>query len=54
MGSFKASPIFRVPQTTLERYIKLKSNFANRIEMKLGRKPVQPPSLEDDPSGALS
>jgi hypothetical protein len=47
MGSFKVSCILRVPQTTPERDVKLESSSANRIELKLCRKPVLPPSLED-------
>jgi hypothetical protein len=45
MGSLKASHAFRVPQTPLERYVKMNSYSANRIQIKLGRKPVLPLSI---------
>jgi hypothetical protein len=48
MGSFKASCDFRVPQTTLARYVNLESSSANRTETKLGREPVLSPSLEEN------
>jgi hypothetical protein len=47
MVSSKASRVFRVPQTTLERYIKLEISSVNNVRTKLGRKPVLPHGLED-------
>jgi hypothetical protein len=46
--SFETSSVFRVPQTTLQRYAKHDSNFANRTETKLDSKPVLLPSLKED------
>jgi hypothetical protein len=47
-GEFQGFPRFQNASKTLERYVKLESNSANRIETKLGRKHVLPPSLEDE------
>jgi hypothetical protein len=43
MGSYKASGVFNVPQTTLEHYIKGQEKSSNEaIKTKLGRKQVLP------------
>lgn len=46
MGSFKASRIFNVPQTTLERYVKLANS--NETVKPIGRQPTLPPIIEAD------
>ncbi|XP_069670121.1 jerky protein homolog-like [Periplaneta americana] len=48
MGSFKASRIFGVPQTTLERYVKNEKRPEEIFKEKLGRKPVFDPEMEDE------
>jgi hypothetical protein len=43
MGSYKASRIFNVPQTTLQRYVKDRQNSSSETgKTKLGRKQVLP------------
>jgi hypothetical protein len=39
--------IFRVPETTLEIYVRLESNYASRTETKLGRNPLLACSLKE-------
>jgi hypothetical protein len=49
MGSYKASRVFNVPQTTLERYIKDREKNSNEaIKPKLGRKQVLTCETETD------
>jgi len=49
MGSYKASRVFNVPQTTLERYVKdRKKSSSERVKTKLGRKQVLPCEAESD------
>jgi hypothetical protein len=49
MGSFKVSRFFIVPQTTLERYIKVREkNSTGGIKTKLGGKQVPPCEAEND------
>jgi hypothetical protein len=49
MGSCKASRVFNVPQTTLERYIKNREKSSNKaIKTKLGRKQVRPCEAQND------
>lgn len=48
MGSYKASRIFNVPQTTLERYAKKEEDPGEVIKTKMGRKPVLPGELESE------
>jgi hypothetical protein len=49
MGSYKASRVFKVPQTTLERCIKDREKTSNEaIKTKLGRKQVLPCEAEND------
>jgi hypothetical protein len=48
MGSYKASRVFSVPQTTLERCIKGRDKSSNEtIKTKLGRKQVPPCEAEN-------
>jgi len=49
MGSCKASRVFNVPQTTLERYVKeRKKSSSETVKTKLGRKQVLPCEAEND------
>jgi hypothetical protein len=49
MGSCKASRVFNVPQTTLERYMKDREKSSNEaIKTKLGRKQVRHCEAEND------
>jgi hypothetical protein len=49
MGSYKASRVFNIPQTTLECYIKDQEKSSNEaIKTKLGRKQVLPCVAEND------
>ena len=49
MGSYKASRVFNVPQTTLERYVKDRQKSSNKtVKTKLGRKQVLPCEAEND------
>jgi hypothetical protein len=49
MGSYKASRVFNVPQTTLEHYIKDREKSSNEaIKTKLGRKQVLTCEAEND------
>jgi hypothetical protein len=49
IGSYKASRVFNVPQTTLQRYVKDQQKSSNEtIETKLGRKQVLPCEAEND------
>ena len=49
MGSYKASRVFNVPQTTLERYVKdWKKSSSETVKTKLGRKQVLPCEAEND------
>jgi len=49
MGSYKASSIFNIPQTTLERYVKdRKKSSSERVKTKPGRKQVLPCEAESD------
>lgn len=48
MGSYKASRVFNVPQTTLERYAKKQEDATEVINTKMGRKPVLPDELESE------
>jgi len=49
MGSYKASRVFNVPQTTLERYVKdRKKSSSETLKTKLGRKQVLPCAAESD------
>ncbi|KAJ8868169.1 hypothetical protein PR048_031978 [Dryococelus australis] len=47
MGSYKASRIFSVPQTTLERYVNNHDKEPYEVVfMKFGRKPSMPPDMD--------
>ena len=49
MGSYKASRFFKVPQTTLERYVKdQQKNSSETVKTKLGRKQVLRCEAEND------
>ena len=49
MGSYKASRVFNVPQTTLERYVNDRQESSSEtIKTKLGRKQVLPCEAEND------
>ena len=49
MGSYKASRVFNVPQTTLERYVKDRQKSSSEtVKTKLGRKQVLPCEAEND------
>jgi hypothetical protein len=49
MGSYKASRVFNVPQTTLERYVKdRRKSSSETVKTKLGRKQVLPCETEND------
>jgi len=49
MGSYNASRVFNVPQTTLERYIKDRQRSScETVKTKLGRKQVLPCEAEND------
>ena len=49
MGSYKASRVFNVPQTTLERYVKDRQKSSSEtVKTKLGRKQVLRCEAEND------
>jgi hypothetical protein len=49
MGSYKASRVFNVPQTTLQRYVKERQKSSSEtLKTKLGRKQVPPCEVEND------
>jgi len=49
MGSYKASRVFNVRQTTLERYVKDQNkNSSETVKTKVGRKHVLPCEAESD------
>ena len=49
MGSYEASRIFSVPQSTLERYVKdRKKSSSETVKTKMGRKQVLPCAAESD------
>ena len=49
MGSYKASRVFNVPQTALERYVKNRQKSSSEtVKTKLGRKQVLPCEAEND------
>jgi hypothetical protein len=49
MGSYKASRVFNVPQTTPERYVKDRQKSSSEtVKTKLGRKQVLPCEAEND------
>jgi hypothetical protein len=49
MGSYRASRVFNVPQTTLERYVKdRQENSSETVKTKLSRKQVLPCEAEND------
>jgi len=49
MGSCKASRVFSMPQTTLERYVKdPQKSSSETVKSKLGRKQVLPCEAEND------
>ena len=49
MGSYKASRVFSLPQTTLERYVKDRQKSSREIvKTKLGRKQVLPCEAENN------
>ena len=49
MGSYKASTVFIVPQTTPERYIKDRQRSSSEtVKTKLGRKQVLPCETENE------
>jgi hypothetical protein len=49
IGSYKASRVFNVPQTTLERYVKdRQKSTSETVKTKLGRKQVLPCEAEND------
>jgi hypothetical protein len=49
MGSYKASSVFNVPQTTLELYVKDRQKSPSKTEKtKLGRKQVLPCEAKND------
>jgi hypothetical protein len=48
MGSYKASRVFNVPQTTLERYVNDRQKISSEaMKTKLGRKQVLPCEAEN-------
>ena len=48
MGSYKASRVFSIPQTTLERYVKDGQKSSSKtVKTKLGRKQVPPCEAEN-------
>ena len=49
MGSYKASRVFNVPQTTLESYVKDRHKSSSEtVKTKQGRKQVLPCEAEND------
>jgi len=49
MGSYRASRVFNVPQTTLELYVKDRQKSSSEtVKTKLGRKQVLPCEAEND------
>ena len=49
MGSYKASRVFNVPQTRLERYVKVRQKSSSEtVETELGWKQVPPCEAEND------
>jgi len=49
MGSYKASRVFNLPQTTLERYVKdQRKSSSETVKTKLGRKQVLPCEAQND------
>jgi hypothetical protein len=49
MGSYKASRVFNVPKTTLQRYIKDRQKSSSKtVKIKLGTKQVLPCEAEND------
>ena len=49
MGSYKASRVFNIPQTTLQRYVKDRQKSSSEtVKTKLGRKQVLPCEEEND------
>jgi len=49
MGSYRASRVFNVPQTTPERYVKDRQKRSSEpVKPKLGRKQVLPCEAEND------
>jgi len=49
MGSYKASRLFNIPQTTLQRYVKDRQKSSSEtVTTKLGRKQVLPCEVETD------
>jgi hypothetical protein len=49
LGNYKASKVFNVPQTTLQRYIKYQEESSNEaIRTKLGRKQLLSPEAKND------
>jgi len=49
MGSCKASRVFNVPQTTLERYVTdRQTSSSETVKIELGRKQVPPCEAEND------
>jgi hypothetical protein len=47
MGSYKASRVFSIPQTTLEHYVKdEQKSSSEKVKTKLGRKQVPPCEAE--------
>jgi len=52
LGSYKASRVFNVPQTTPERYVQDRQESSSKtIATKLGRKQVLPCEAENDLAG---
>jgi hypothetical protein len=48
MDSYKTSRVFKVPQTTLQRYVKdRQKRFSEAIKTKLGRKQILPCEAEN-------
>jgi hypothetical protein len=48
-GSYKASRVFNLPQTTLRRYVKDRQKSSSEtIKTKLGRKQILPCEVEND------
>jgi hypothetical protein len=51
MGSYKASRVFKITQTTIQLYVKDRQNNSGEvIKTKLGRKQVLPCEAENDPA----
>jgi hypothetical protein len=49
MGSYKASRVVNIPQTTLQRYNKDRKKYSSEaIKIKLGRRQVLPYEAEND------